>query len=107
MNEDNVFVWLKPSIKDNPGHKKIWLVYREFESNFEQTLNSEGYNPKEINELTFSDIIEAMAAWKSGFEKNCSRAPRKIRIFHRVQLDPKKDPLQTYGSCRASHETYR
>jgi len=34
------------------------------------------------------------------------RAPRKIRIFHRVQLDPKKDPLQTDGSCRASHETY-
>jgi hypothetical protein len=60
--------WFKPSIKDIPGHKKIWLVYCEFESNFEQTLRSEGYNPKDINELTFSDIIEAMTAWKSGFE---------------------------------------
>ncbi len=39
--------------------------------------------------------------------ENALWAPRKIRIFHRVQLDPKKDPLQTNESCRASDETYR
>ena len=50
----------------------------------------------------FGDPVDNERSWNSG----CIGAPRKIRTFHRVQLDPKKDPLQTDGSCRASHETY-
>ena len=55
--------WFKPLMTDIPGHKKIWLTYCEFEADFERILKADGYNPKDINELTFGDVIEHMAAW--------------------------------------------
>lgn len=60
--------WFKPLIKDIPGHKSIWLAYCEFESDFEEVLKADGYNPKDINELTFSDIIEHMTNWIDAFK---------------------------------------
>jgi hypothetical protein len=60
--------WFKPVIKDMPGHKSIWLAFCEFESDFEQVLKADGYNPKDINELTFSDIIEHMTTWIEAFQ---------------------------------------
>jgi len=61
--------WFKPTNQNIPRHKKIWLAYAEFEFDYEEILNSEGYNPKDINELTFSDIIEYMNVWISDFKR--------------------------------------
>ena len=60
--------WFKPTIADIPFYKAIWLAYIEFESDFENTLRSSGYNPKDINELTFCDIIEYMTIWSESFQ---------------------------------------
>ena len=61
----------KPNILNIPGYKEIWLAYIEFEFDYEQILTTEGYNPKDINELTFSDVIENMNSWITAFkEKN-------------------------------------
>jgi hypothetical protein len=60
--------WFKPTIADIPFYKAIWLAYCEFESDFENTLRSSGYNPKDINELTFCDIIEYMTIWSESFQ---------------------------------------
>lgn len=60
--------WFKPLISHVPRYKEIWLAYVEFESDFEEVLKGEGYNPKDINELTFSDIIEHMTDWIDAFK---------------------------------------
>jgi hypothetical protein len=60
--------WFKPLIRDISGHKSIWLAYCEFESDFEAVLESDGYNPKDISELTFSDVIEHMTDWIDAFK---------------------------------------
>jgi hypothetical protein len=60
--------WFKPAIEDIPFYKSIWLAYCEFESDFENALKSSGYNPKEISELTFCDIIEYMTIWIESFK---------------------------------------
>ena len=65
--------WFKPTIADIPFYKGIWLAYCEFESDFETTLRSGGYNPKDINELTFCDIIEYQAIWSKGFQARLRR----------------------------------
>lgn len=59
--------WFKPVMANMPFHKGIWLAYCEFETDYENTLRSNGYNPKDINELTFSDLIEHMTNWIEGF----------------------------------------
>jgi hypothetical protein len=61
--------WFKPAIAGIPFYKSIWLAYIEFESDFENTLKSSGYNPKDIDELTFCDIIDYMAIWIESFRK--------------------------------------
>jgi hypothetical protein len=61
--------WFKPPITDIPGHKKIWLKYCEFEADFERTLKAEGCNPKDIKELTLSDVIEHMATWIDAYKE--------------------------------------
>lgn len=55
--------WFKPTKPEIPRYKEIWLAYNEFEYDYEQILLEEGYDPKDINSLTFSDIIEIMDAW--------------------------------------------
>ena len=61
--------WFKPTNPRIPRHKEIWLAYAEFEFDYEEILNSEGYDPKDINALTFSDIIENMTIWIRDFRK--------------------------------------
>jgi len=61
--------WFKPTNPKIPRHKQIWLAYAEFEFDYEEILNSEGYDPKDINALTFSDIIENMTIWIEKFKK--------------------------------------
>jgi hypothetical protein len=60
--------WFKPAIEGIPIYKSIWLAYCEFESDYENALKSSGYNPKEISELTFCDIIENMTIWIESFK---------------------------------------
>lgn len=55
--------WFKVLLKDVPWYKTIWFAYAEFETDFEQILVANGYDPKSINSLTFSDIIENMTVW--------------------------------------------
>jgi hypothetical protein len=55
--------WFKAIDNNTPRHKEIWLSYNEFEFDYEEILKDEGYDPKDIYELTFSDIIENMQAW--------------------------------------------
>lgn len=61
--------WFKPTNPDIPRHKHIWLAFAEFEFDYEEILISEGYDPKDINALTFSDIIENMTVWIENFKK--------------------------------------
>ncbi len=61
--------WFKPTLREIPRHKEIWLGYIEFEYDYEQILNDEGYDPKDISSLTFSDIIENMKAWIEMYKK--------------------------------------
>ncbi|MFB6340954.1 hypothetical protein ACE1ET_04505 [Saccharicrinis sp. FJH62] len=62
--------WFKPNNPNIPRHKEIWLAYNEFEFDYEEILNAEGYDPKDINSLTFSDIIEYMKTWINDYNKN-------------------------------------
>lgn len=55
--------WFKVLLKDVPWYKTIWLAYAEFETDFEQILVANGYDPKSISSITFSDIIENMTVW--------------------------------------------
>lgn len=60
--------WFKVLLQDVPWYKTIWLAYAEFETDFEQILIANSYNPKDINSLTFSDIIENMTAWTTAYK---------------------------------------
>ena len=55
--------WFKLNIPNVPRYKEVWLAYNEFTSDFESILTNEGYNPQDINALTFCDIIENMSEW--------------------------------------------
>jgi len=69
--------WFKPTNLNIPRHKEIWLAYNEFEFDYEEILNSEGYDPKDINSLTFSDIVENMKAWIIEYKKKITTANNK------------------------------
>ena len=60
--------WFKVILNDVPWYKTIWLAYAEFETDFERILIDNDYDPKDINSLTFSDIIENMTAWTIGYK---------------------------------------
>ena len=60
--------WFKPTNNDIPRHKEMWLAFNEFEFDYEDILKEEGYNPKDIYELTFSDVIEYMTNWITAFK---------------------------------------
>lgn len=66
--------WFKPTKPEIPRHKEIWLAYNEFEFDYEQILREEEYDPKDINSLTFSDIIENMTAWILKYKENNNNA---------------------------------
>lgn len=61
--------WFKVIKITVPYYKKIWFAYLEFETDFEQILSINQYDPKDINSLTFSDIIENMTAWIKIFKE--------------------------------------
>lgn len=61
--------WFKPIDNGIPRHKEMWLAFNEFEFDYEEILKGEGYNPKDIYELTFSDIIEYMTNWITTFKE--------------------------------------
>jgi len=60
--------WFKPTNNNIPRHKEMWLAFNEFEFDYENILKEEGYDPKDIYELTFSDIIEYMSNWITAFK---------------------------------------
>lgn len=62
--------WFKPTKPEIPRHKEIWLAFNEFEYDYEQILVEEDYDPKDINSLTFSDIIENMGTWIRIYKEN-------------------------------------
>lgn len=55
--------WFKTTKADIPKYKEIWYAYNEFQFANEQILIDGGYNPNDISELTFCDIIENMTSW--------------------------------------------
>lgn len=63
------FKLIKPKI---PGYKEIWLAFNEFEYDYEQILSEDGYDPSDINELTFEDIIENMTVWILEYKKKAN-----------------------------------
>ncbi len=62
--------WFKPNIKGIPGYNQVWLAYCEFEFDYEKILKGENCDPRDINALTFSDIIEIMQEWILNYKKN-------------------------------------
>lgn len=60
--------WFKSSLDNVPMYKEIWLAFNEFEFDYEEILNANGYDPKDISALTFSDIIENMQAWIENYK---------------------------------------
>jgi hypothetical protein len=70
--------WFKPTKPEIPRHKEIWLAYNEFEYDYEQILLEEDYDPKDINSLTFSDIIENMVAWIANYKENNNNAQQAV-----------------------------
>jgi hypothetical protein len=72
--------WFKPLNSDIPRHKEIWLAFNEFEFDYESILKEEGYNPKDINALTFSDIIENMNVWITKYKEKNNIAQPLIEI---------------------------
>jgi hypothetical protein len=65
--------WFKPINNNIPRHKEIWLAYNEFEYDYEEILKEEGYDPNDINSLTFFDIIEIIEAWCTEYKKKIKR----------------------------------
>lgn len=52
-----------------PRHKLIFSAYNEFSVFYNQLISAEGYDPREITALTFSDVIDIMAEWIAKFKK--------------------------------------
>jgi hypothetical protein len=63
--------WIKAQGQEAaiPRHKLIFSAYNEFSLFYNQMISAEGYDPKEITALTFSDVIEIMANWIGKFKK--------------------------------------
>jgi len=55
--------WLKQSNNGTPKYKEIWLAFNEFEYDYIDILTSDGYDPYDINSITFCDVIEIMENW--------------------------------------------
>ncbi len=61
--------WFKLNLGNVPGYREIWLAYNEFIYEFEEILTIEGYDPGDINSLTFSDIIDFINTWIRKYKK--------------------------------------
>ena len=53
-----------------PRHKLIFSAYNEFSLYYNYMISREGYDPKEITSLTFSDVIDIMSDWIRTFKKS-------------------------------------
>jgi hypothetical protein len=60
--------WFRPKIANAPFPKEIWLAFNEFEFDYEQILIEAGYNPKVIDSMEFSEIIDNMQTWISEYK---------------------------------------
>jgi hypothetical protein len=56
--------------KTVPRHKLIFAAYNEFSTYYNRMISEEGYDPKEITALTFSDVIDIMYQWIKEFKKS-------------------------------------
>ncbi|MEO1259761.1 MAG: hypothetical protein AAFZ15_13295 [Bacteroidota bacterium] len=66
----NVRDWLNINVRQRlTRHADIWLVFNEFEFDYEEILNGEGYDPNDINALTFTDVIDMMKDWIKGWNE--------------------------------------
>lgn len=61
--------WFRVIQPKVPKHKEIWLAYNEFSADYERILKEDGYNPADINALTFTDIIENMREWIKDYKQ--------------------------------------
>ncbi|GAA0880374.1 hypothetical protein GCM10009119_33440 [Algoriphagus jejuensis] len=63
--------WIKSQgqRKAVPRHKLIFSAFNEFLMYYNQMIGGEGYDPKEITALTFSDVIDIMTNWVKKFKK--------------------------------------
>ncbi len=61
--------WFKSNITFTPKYKEIWLAYVEFQYDYEKALIDDDYDPKDLNAITFSDIIEFMSVWIKDFKR--------------------------------------
>lgn len=64
--------WFRPKIENTPYPKEIWLAFNEFEFDYEQILVEAGYNPKSIDSMEFSEIIENMNTWIFEYKQKIS-----------------------------------
>ena len=60
--------WYKLILKKVTSYKEIWLAFNEFEFDYEEILTEDGYDPKDINAVTFKDIIDFMKVWISNYK---------------------------------------
>lgn len=66
----NVRDWLKINTKiqlDYP--KKIWMVYNEFLFDYQEYAKANHFDPYDMNDITFSDLIELIKAWIEGWSE--------------------------------------
>jgi len=62
--------WLKISTKKSlHWASEIWLIYKEFDSDYQAILRSEKIDPHEISSLTFSDLIQLMKGWIEAWQE--------------------------------------
>ena len=61
----NVRDWLKINNKQQKfaRHSSIWMVFNEFEQDYNGLLEKDGYDIFDINAATFTDLIEFMKQW--------------------------------------------
>lgn len=66
----NVRDWLKINTKEKLDHaKSIWLLYNEFLFDYTQYAKENQFDPYDINDVTFSDLIELMTEWIEGWKE--------------------------------------
>lgn len=68
--------WFRIIKTETPKYKEIWLAYNEFHADYEEILKADGYNPNDIQELPFSEIIDFMTAWIKPYKDKMKVIPK-------------------------------
>lgn len=62
--------WLKINVENQLDYsKKIWLVYNEFLYDLIEYAKKNHFNPYDLSEITFSDLVELMQEWVIGWKE--------------------------------------